>query len=124
MSGGFRESIGIEHAGNVGGNTPAGGAVERDPAAGGVVSRRAFWGSLDRARVARGAHQRSLVPIRRDQNQCFRRTVLLDAPASHWSALPAGVVPMNGNPAPFANVRKRAARRKGMIMRHSRASAI
>src|SRR5262249_18102995 len=61
-----------------------------------------------------GAHQRSLVPIRRDQNQCLRRTVLLDAPASHGSALPAGGVPNNGNPARFANVRRHLARRKGV----------
>jgi plastocyanin len=98
--------------------------MEGDSTPGGVVGRRALGGSFDCARITGGAHQWSLVPIRRDQNQCFRRAVLLDAPASHWSALPAGVVPMNGNPAPSANVRKRAARRKGMIVRHSRASAI
>ena len=114
MSGSFRERIGIEHAGNVGGRAAAGGAVQCDPAAGGIVGRRAFRSSLDCARRAGGAHQRFLVPIRRDQNQCFRRTVLLDAPASHGYALPAGVVRMNGNPAPFANVRKRPARRKGV----------
>ena len=87
--------------------------MKRDPTPGRVVGRRALGVSLDCARIAGGANQRFLVPIRRDQNQCFRRTVLLDAPASHGSALPAGVVPMNGNPARFANVRKRLARRKG-----------
>jgi plastocyanin len=124
MPGRFREGIGAEYAGDVGGGAAAGSAVEGDSPPGGVVGRRALGGSFHCARITRGAHQWSLVPIRGDQNQCFRRTVLLDAPASHGSALPAGVVPMNGNPARFANVRKHAARRKGMIMRHSCASAL
>lgn len=88
--------------------------MEGNPTPGGIIDRRPIRGSFDRARIAGGAHQRFLVPIRRDQNQRFRRTVLLDAPASHGSALPAGVVPMNGNPASLANLRKHRALGKGV----------
>jgi len=97
--------------------------VEGNSTPGRIIRRRPLRGSFDSARIARGAHQRFLVPIRRDQNQSFRRAVLLDAPASHGSALPAGVVPMNGNPARFANVRKRLALGKG-VGSHSPGAAI
>jgi plastocyanin len=114
MSGSFWQSVGVEDAGKVGGRSPAGCAVKCDFAARRVIRGRALGSTLDRAGITGGAHQRSLVPIRRDQNQCFRRAVLLDAPASHGSALPAGVLPMIGNPARQANLRKRLIRRKGL----------
>ena len=80
----------FEHAGDVGGGATAGSAVEGDSAALGVVRGGCARDSLDRRGAAGGAYQRLLVPIGGDQYQRFRRTVLLDAPASHEPALPAG----------------------------------
>ena len=70
--------------------------MERDSATGGVV-KGALGDSFDAAGVAGGAHERFLVPIRGDQNQCFRCPVLLDAPASHGLPLRREGVPETGS---------------------------
>lgn len=63
--------------------------VERDAAALEIVGGT-MGCALDLGGTARGTDQRFLVPIRSDQNQGFRCPVLLDAPASHETALLAG----------------------------------
>jgi hypothetical protein len=83
MPRGFRQGVGIEHASNVGGGAAAGGAVEGHSSAGCVIHRSPLGFSIDGGGAAGWANQRFLVTIRRDQNQCFRRPKLLDAPASH-----------------------------------------
>jgi len=62
--------------------------MERDSATGGVV-KGALGDSFDAAGVARGAHERFLVPICGDQYERFRRAVFLDAPTAHGCTFPA-----------------------------------
>jgi hypothetical protein len=69
--------------------------MEGDSAAGGVVLGGSLGDALHRGRAAGGAYQRLLVPIGSDQDQCFRRPVLLDAPASHSLPFRRGLVARN-----------------------------
>lgn len=48
-----------------------------------IIGARPLGNPVHCDRTTGGANQRLLVPVRRDQNQRFRRTVLLDAPTSH-----------------------------------------
>jgi plastocyanin len=57
--------------------------VQGDSASRGILGAQSLGHSLDVLRPAGGADQRFLVPIRPDQNQRLRRSVLLDAPTSH-----------------------------------------
>jgi hypothetical protein len=68
---------------DVDGAAAAGIAVEGDPAALRVFAQRSDGRTLDFGRTARGTNQWFVVPVRRDQYQRFRRSVLFDAPASH-----------------------------------------
>ena len=63
--------------------------MQRDAPARGVVGGGAVGCAVDGVGAAGGAYQRFLVSVRRDQNQRFRRAVLLDAPTSH-SVGPSG----------------------------------
>lgn len=87
---GFRKGRPVQRAGDVSGTAAAGGTMESNPATLGVFGTRSFGHSLDSYGAARGTDQRFLVPIRRDQNQRFRSSVLFNAPTSHGPALPAG----------------------------------
>ena len=85
----------IEHTGDISGGAAAGRAMEGDSAAGGVVLGGSLGDTLHRGRAAGGAYQRLLVPIRSDEDQRFRRPVLLDAPASHSLPFRWGLVARN-----------------------------
>jgi hypothetical protein len=56
----------------------------------GIFGAGSFGNTIDSDGTTGGTDQRLLVSVRRDQNQRFRRAVLLDAPTSHGTALPAG----------------------------------
>jgi plastocyanin len=64
--------------------------VERYPATLSVFGAGTLGHAVHRYRSAGGTDQGFLVSVCRDQNQRFRRPVLLHAPTSHKSALPAG----------------------------------
>jgi hypothetical protein len=57
--------------------------VEGDSASLDIIGAGSFGNPFYRYRATGGANQRLLVSVCRDQNQRFRRTVLLDAPTSH-----------------------------------------
>ena len=66
--------------------------MEGDAATGSIVVEGTLGDSLDRGGSTRRTDQRFLVPIGSDQNQRFRRPVLLDAPASHGLPFRRGLV--------------------------------
>ena len=66
--------------------------MEGDAATGSIVVEGTLGDSLDRGGSTRRTDQRFLVPIGSDQNQRFRRPVLLDAPASHGLPFRWGLV--------------------------------
>src|SRR3990172_7347994 len=92
MAGGFGKGRAAERSRDVSRRSAAGGAVERDLSALGVLGGGPLGGALHLARIAGGTHQRFLVPIRGDQNQRFRRAVLLDAPTPHSRPFRRGMV--------------------------------
>ena len=70
-------------AGDVDGTTAAGIAVEGHSTSLRIFAQGPEGSTLDIGCTARGTNQGFLVPVRRDQNQRFRRSVLFDAPTSH-----------------------------------------
>ena len=57
-----------------------------------VIGAGSLRNPIYRYRTTGGTNQRLLVSVRRDQNQRFRRTVLLDAPTSHSRPFRWGLV--------------------------------
>ena len=82
-AGSFRKGGAADGAGDISGDTTTGAAVQRDPTTLKLVTQDPLGRALDLRRTARGANQGFLVPVCRDQNQRFGRTVLFNTPTSH-----------------------------------------
>ena len=72
-----------------------------------IFSAGALWNSIDFG-TAGGTDQRFLVAICRDQNQCFRSPVFLNAPTSHGRPFQRGIVAQIWLPRMFQTIRLRA----------------
>lgn len=66
--------------------------MKGDAASLGVFGTGPFGNALYGGRTTRGTYQRFLLPICRDQNQCFRSSVLLNTPTSHGRPFQRGIV--------------------------------
>jgi hypothetical protein len=101
--GGFRQRGPIQGTWDVSSGPPTGAAMQGHPAAGSIFGAGPFRGSFNRGGTTGGTNQRFLVPIRGDQNQCFRSPVLLDAPTTHGRPFRQGASrACLANPAQFS----------------------
>ena len=111
---GLGERRAVKGAGDVSRAAATGGTMESDPATLGVFGTGPFGHSLDSYRATRRTDQRFLVPIRRDQNQCFRCSVLLNAPTSHGRPFQWGTWHGSGYPTLARNLPVIERSRKGL----------